>query len=130
MVVYDLSTLRFRRRDGRTLLLASSGEELACCGTDGLDDRRAAAAVLEEAAGTAVVWRDGVACQVGFYHPRTGEVSVGSWPRGRVLGAGRPLALDAAGTLGELRDGVLHLAGAELGEAELGSLEQLLRPLR
>ena len=110
VVLYDLSSLRFRRRGSALTVLSAAGEELSHLEGVADDDRQAVAAALEDAAGRSVVWRDGEPCRVAFYHPDTAQVSLGAWPRGTVLGCGAPLALEREGTTGRLEGDTVVLA--------------------
>lgn len=111
MVLYDLSSLRFRRVGGSVTLVSEPGEEIATLDDAPENARQAASAVLEEAAARARVWRNDVACRVGFYHPQTGQVSIGAWPRGTVYSSHRPVKVSRSGSEAVLVSGVLFCGG-------------------
>lgn len=124
VVVFDLSSLRFCRKDNGLVLLTRAGEQLAFIQDVPSDLRQAAALILTEAAARGRVWRDGVACRIGLYHPQTGEVEIGAYPKCVTLRGDEPVALDAEGTLGHWDDGDLVIgevlsAPVEIDDGEL-----------
>jgi hypothetical protein len=119
LVVLDMSTLRFVWHNGRRAvsLLTSGGELLAVRElAEGASERQAAFAVLEEAAATARLRRQGGERRVAFYNPYTAEVSVDAASANRVYCAGHPLALSEEGEEAVPVDDRLVVGAAVLNE--------------
>lgn len=113
-IIFDLSTLRFRRVGENLVIISATGEELAVYQDAPADRRVAAAAALEDALARARVWRHGEPCPLAWYHPETAEVSLGAYPGGLVLGAGQPLELAACGSPAQVTVDGLTLDGVTL----------------
>lgn len=119
VLVLDLATLRFAWQAERSVLalLSAPGELLAVVDcAPGTTERQGAFAVLEEAAATARLVREGVEYRVAFYNPYTAEVSFDATVANRVFAARTPLTLAAAGAPASITGDTLTLAGRQLSE--------------
>ena len=119
VVVYDLSTLRFRRSARKTSMsiVAASGEVLAVIDTLAIDNNEDAAyGACEHALAAGRVRREGNYHRVALYNPYSGEISYQPAPESVVFGADKPIAIEMLGSLGEVVGGAgaeeLHLEGA------------------
>lgn len=125
IVIYDLSTLRFRRSARKTSMsvIAASGEVLAVVDTLAVDSNEDAAyAACEHALATARVRREGTWCRIGLYNPYSGETSYRPAPDSIVFGAQQPVAIETLGSRGKVEGGEgserLHLNGLLLERQE------------
>jgi len=126
VVVYDLSTLRFRRSARKTSMsiVAASGEVLAVVDTLAIESNEDAAyGACEHALAAGRIRREGGYHRVALYNPYSGEISYQAAPDSIVFGAERPIAVEALGSVGEVRgetgEEELHLGGYVLGRREV-----------
>lgn len=90
VVVFDLSTVLFRRDGDWAEAVAATGELLARVLPDpAWRDCDTVFALCEEAIAEGVVTRGGEACLVGFYNPVTGEATARTGKRTLIWKAGR-----------------------------------------
>ena len=130
VVVVDLSEIDLSTAHATmTAAVRSTGQHLAQVPVDRTRHLRATvAAVLDEALGSARLFRTGRWLPVAFYNPATARIALGPIPTGCVLWAGGPIALPPEGAVGQWceRTGELSV-GAKVAVVEQPDEQHLSR---
>lgn len=130
VVVLDLGGIELHSTPtATTATLAATGEFLGSrTPATGETPRESAARLLCDVLATTRLWRDGGWRRVVLYNPHTARMSVGAASGSLVLWAGGPLPLEEDGTVAQLADDALVVAGrtATAEEIDLEALQGAL----
>jgi hypothetical protein len=130
VVLFDLSSLRFRRdrRNRRFTALSADGQVLAGVSNPPENGRAAALAALDEAARTGRCWRGGQLRRIAFFNPHTVEAAFGPSGECRVFRFEVPPPLSREGSVAVIGDGVLVTDGDAVAvEEDRSALEGSIR---
>jgi hypothetical protein len=117
LIVFDLSTLSFRRSADGMVYLSLPGLADVVGRRPGPDasERETVFEVLDAALGElSIPAADGTWRRPAFYNPLTAQVAVGAIPSTETFSDSAPIALDLHGTNASLRNGLLIVGTREL----------------
>jgi hypothetical protein len=108
IVIFDMSLLRFRRRDGLLCVLAPTlGELLSLPVAEDTSSREAVFAALDELLRSFEMPTVDGWSRAGLYNPISRQVAVGPVPHTRVFSTPTPLTIDPFGSLAVLEEDAL-----------------------